>query len=212
MYKASLVTLTLFLTFKLDVVARPSDTETYIENLSIHRTKFPNMMVENVPPQFQKLKIKKKLIFPIEHDITQQLHELLLDLKSYYEMTESISGYTIQAYTGSNRQLAFQTKDKLSEYHPAFDVEIQYRQPNFTVRIGRFLDRLEAYEFYVDIKKMFPQAIIRPTQFPNKADIFNPLHPVQVVDITQDIEGDATLLPENDVKQPPYQNIDDVEK
>lgn len=179
--------LTLFLTFHLDLHAKTNDLETYVESLSAHRTKFPNITLEHEATKFPRLKIKKKLIFPIEHDITEQLHELLLDLKSYYEMTESIPGYTIQAYTGSNRQLAFQTKDKLSEHYPHAAVEIQYKQPNFMVRIGKFLDRLEAYEFYVGIKKMFPQAIIRPTQFPNKADIFDPLPTTQIVDTTQNI-------------------------
>lgn len=184
--------------FSIDIQANPHTLENYVENLSVHRTKFTSAVTEEVPFIIPKLKNKKKANFPIEHDITQQLTELLVDLKSYYEMTDLIPGYTIQAYTGSNRQLAFKIRDQLFEVYPNSDVEVKYKQPNFIVRVGRFLDRLEAYEFYVGIKKMFSQSIIRPTQFPNTIDTFDVLHKDQVNDPIQNTEPIEQLVTSGD--------------
>ncbi len=87
-------------------------------------------------------------------------------------MSEAIPGYTIQVYIGGSREMAFKMRNLLYEHYPSFHPEVQYKQPNFTVRIGKFLDRLEGYKLYLAIKKLIPQAIIRPTYFPNEPDIF----------------------------------------
>lgn len=197
-FKNYTIAISCFWVFSISMQAKPHTLENYNENLSVHRTKFTSALTEEMTSIVPKLKNKKKTNFPIEHDITQQLTELLIDLKSYYEMTDLISGYTIQAYTGSNRQLAFQIRDQLFEAYPNSDVEVKYKQPNFIVRVGRFLDRLEAYEFYVGIKKMLPQSIIRPTQFPNRIDTFDALHKDQVNDPIQNTEPIEQLVTSGD--------------
>ncbi len=154
----------------------------YGEDLSAHRTLFATSIETYEPLQCPKNKPRRNNSFIIAYDITSRLQQLLLDLKAYYEMTTSIAGYTIQGYNGTNRQLAFQIKDELCAHFDYLSAEVQYKQPNFTVQIGRFLDRLEAYPFYLRIKKFLPQAIIRPTWFPNKAGIFEFLKPIEVVD------------------------------
>jgi hypothetical protein len=218
MYRALFITLILFLTSNLYAKPHTSGTQgIYVENLSAYRIKFGSITTEVAPSTFQKIKFKKKLVFPIEHEITQQLHELLADLKLYYEMTEYIPGYTIQVYTGSNRQLAFQIKDKLAETYPNLDVEVQYKQPNFTVRIGKFLERIEAYEIYVGVKKLLPQSIIRPTYFPNRIDTFHTLYPASTTDSDQDIadehdieDEEENILSKNDIQEIEADSLEDL--
>jgi hypothetical protein len=91
-------------------------------------------------------------------------------------MKETIEGYTIQAYAGGSREMAFKICDLLHIHYPSLNPEVQYKQPHFTVRIGKFLDRLEAYKLYIPIKELIPQAIIRPAHFPNEPDLFNPMN------------------------------------
>jgi hypothetical protein len=181
--------LILFLTANTYAAAKHCAPQFYSESLACHRPKFSTATITNNNDYLvQKLKQKKSHHITFDNDITSQLHELLVDLKSFYEMTELIPGYTIQAYTGANRLLALQVKDKLCCLYTDLHIELQYKQPNFTVRIGRFLDRLESYQLYVNIKKDFPQAIIRPTEFPNNVNTFNSLRSECLLDNIQSLE------------------------
>mgnify|MGYP001129369782 FL=1 len=178
MYRCLSILLVLFLPANIYAGDKQRTLQFYSENLAVYRTKFNNSINtdhNDYDYGIQRLKYKKNYNFSYEYDITLQLHELLVDLKTFYEMTEVIYGYTVQAYTGANRQIAFQIKNKLCSLYPHLHVEVQYKQPNFSVRVGRFLERLESYQLYINIKKDFPQAIIRSTEFPNKVDVFAPL-------------------------------------
>jgi len=145
----------------------------YTEDLSSYRTKFTSLAPKADPKPIQQCRAKASTSIIPTHDITQRLQHLLADLKAYYAMVDSIQGYTIQVYAGGSRELAFKARNKLYTHWPTFKAKVHYKQPNFTVQIGRFLDRLEAYELYAAIKKMMPQAIIRPAYFPNEPGIFD---------------------------------------
>eukprot|EP01132_Coremiostelium_polycephalum_P000579 gene579-724_t len=148
----------------------------YKENLASYRTRFQKISDPRDKYHAEKdTKHYTKSHVDFMNDITPQLKELLLDLKSFYQMTRSIPGYTIQAYIGSNRQLAFQIKEQLAAQYIQYPIEIQYRQPNFSVRIGRFLEQLEAYQLYFRVKKDFSKAIIRPIEFDNQPHVLHPL-------------------------------------
>jgi hypothetical protein len=168
----------------------------YSEDLSAHRTLFATPIVPYERPLY--LMQKPKVVnFVAVHDITSRLQQLLIDLKEYDKMAPSIAGYTIQGYTGTNRQLAFQVKEQLCTHFDHLNAEVQYKQPNFSVQIGRFLDRLEAYPLYLRIKKFLPQAIIRPASFPNKPDIFECIQPVELPDAS--LNGKTEDSPEQDI-------------
>ncbi|MHB9147192.1 MAG: hypothetical protein ACYC2U_01905 [Candidatus Amoebophilus sp.] len=190
MYRCLSIFLVLFLPANIYAGNKQRALQAYTENLAAYRTKFNNPInTDHNDYGIQKLKYKKNYDFSYEYDITLQLHELLVDLKTFHEMTEVIYGYTIQAYTGANRQMAFQIKDKLCSLYPHLHVEIQYKQPNFSVRVGRFLERLESYQLYISIKKDFPQAIIRSAEFPNKVDVFAPLEQECRADTMQNLDN-----------------------
>jgi hypothetical protein len=172
MYKDTLLGLALLLITTSN--SHPSKIKAYEEDLAIYRIHFPTTQVESCIPLTEKSLPKKNISVTTTHDITQQLNALLVNLKSYYAMNETIEGYTIQAYTGGSREMAFKIRDLLQTHYPSLNPEVQYKQPHFTVQIGKFLDRLEAYKLYIPIKELIPQAIIRPAHFPNEPDFFNP--------------------------------------
>ena len=153
--------------------SRSTKKSNYYEDLACHCINFTEAPA-NARQRSIRYKAKKFSKLSPMHDITQQLQDLLADLKAYYAMIDSVQGYTVQVYVGSSRKLAFQIKNKLHTNYPYLNPEVQYKQPNFTVQIGRFLDRLEAYKLYVPIKAIMSHAIIRPTYFPNQPGIFYP--------------------------------------
>ncbi|MGC1243031.1 MAG: SPOR domain-containing protein [Chryseosolibacter sp.] len=77
-----------------------------------------------------------------------------------------IDGFTIQVYSGIKREDALNVKKKLSQSLPDLRSEVEYRQPNFRVRSGQYLTRMEAQKDYLSVKRHFPNAIVIPDRVP----------------------------------------------
>jgi SPOR domain len=144
----------------------------YSESLAKHRRQFKTVK-ETVKKPTQKGHKKRPVYITPNHAVTDQLDYLLACKKAASEQVKYVHGYTIQAYAGGSREEAFSVKNKLYTHYPAITPEITYDSPHYTVRLGKFLDKLEAYPVYAAIKKRVPQAIIRPIYFVNQPYIFN---------------------------------------
>lgn len=144
---------------------------TYSENLAVHRRQFK--VAKSVVEKPMQTTHKKKTI-PITpiYAITDQLDHLLARKKAVSAQVKYVQGYTIQVYAGGSRKEAFKVRNDLYIHYPAITPEIIYDAPNYTVRLGKFLDTLEAYPAYAAIRKRMPQAIIRPVYFMNKPKVF----------------------------------------
>jgi hypothetical protein len=77
-----------------------------------------------------------------------------------------IDGYTIQVYSGIKREDALNNRKKMSQALPDLESEVQYMQPNFRVRTGKYFTRLEAQKDYLAVKRYFPNAIVIPDRIP----------------------------------------------
>lgn len=77
-----------------------------------------------------------------------------------------IDGYTIQVYSGIKREDALNNRKKMTQSLPDLESEVQYMQPNFRVRTGKYLTRLEAQRDYLAVKRYFPNAIVIPDRIP----------------------------------------------
>lgn len=144
----------------------------YSENLAKHRRKFKLAKAATNKPTQTGHKRKAVHITPI-HAVTDQLDYLLARRKTASEHVKYVHGYTIQAYTGGSREEAFKVKNKLYTHYATITPEVTYDLPNYTVRLGKFLDKLEVYPVYAAIKKHIPQAIIRPIYFVNQPHVFD---------------------------------------
>lgn len=86
-------------------------------------------------------------------------------LDSIYDQNLSrgfVDGYTIQVYSGVKRENALNVKKNISQALPYLESDVQYMQPNFRVRTGKYLTRLEAQKDYLAVKRYFPNAIVIP--------------------------------------------------
>lgn len=152
----------------------------------MHRKQFKAAQATLSTPA-QACKDKKLISITPIHDITAQIYTLLQHKKTFNEQIKAIQGYTIQVYAGDSRELAFKTKNELYAYFPLASPEVHYDLPNYTVRAGKFLDKIEAYSMYAAIKKVIPQAIIRPIYFANKPNIFTGRQPIRSKKAENDI-------------------------
>jgi hypothetical protein len=97
-----------------------------------------------------------------KHAITNDL-DVVLD--SIYDQNLSkglVDGFTIQVYSGIKREDALNVKKDLSRAVPDLESDVQYRQPNFRVRAGKYFTLLEAQKDYLAVKRYFPNAIVIP--------------------------------------------------
>jgi hypothetical protein len=94
--------------------------------------------------------------------INNQLDTVLDSMYQQNLSKESIDGFTIQVYSGVKREEALNIKKELSQAFPEIDSDVQYRQPNFRVKAGKYLTVLEAQKDYLMVKRRFPNAIVIP--------------------------------------------------
>jgi len=72
-----------------------------------------------------------------------------------------VEGFTIQVYSGK-REEALNAKKTLATSLPDLDCDIQFTEPIFRVKVGKYYTRLEAQKDYMAVKRYFPAAIIIP--------------------------------------------------
>jgi len=68
----------------------------------------------------------------------------------------------VQIYTGTSREEATKARNRSYARFPDVTPHFDYTQPNFRVRVGDFLDRLEAQRVYAGLLAEFPNALIVP--------------------------------------------------
>jgi hypothetical protein len=81
-----------------------------------------------------------------------------------------VDGFTIQLYSGTKREEALNVKKQLSTSLPQLDADVNFVQPNFRVRTGRYYNRFDAQKDYMAVKRYFPNAIIIPDRIPTTSE------------------------------------------
>src|SRR5207244_1121440 len=89
-----------------------------------------------------------------------RVDQLIKKQKEINLQKQTISGFRIQIYFGSNRQKASEVKTEFSFRHPEMLSYLTYQQPNFKVRVGDFRTRLEAQKFLKDIQGNYMTSFI----------------------------------------------------
>lgn len=104
--------------------------------------------------------------FVTEYDITEELDSLAVLIADKNLQKRSIDGFTVQVYSGPNRDMANNAKSQLQSIGLHIAPQVVYIQPNFRVKIGRFYSRLEANQVYARVREVFPNALLLPEKFP----------------------------------------------
>lgn len=76
--------------------------------------------------------------------------------------SNSIQGFRIQIFFGSERKSAQDARTKFTQLHPGFDTYLIYQQPYFKVRVGDFRTKLEAHNLYRKVLPEFERVFIIP--------------------------------------------------
>jgi hypothetical protein len=102
-----------------------------------------------------------KPLVPTKH-IGKQLDLKMDSIAVRNKKLKFAEGYRIQIYSGDDREEARKVRNNLYNLMSDVDVYEVFRSPVFRVRVGDFLDRLEANYVLVKLQKDFPNAMIVP--------------------------------------------------
>lgn len=97
-----------------------------------------------------------------KYAVNKKLDSVLDSIDRINVQRTYIDGFTIQVYSGSRKEDAMKTKQELSSSLPDLQSEVLYSQPNFRVKVGKYYSRIEAQKDYLDVKKLFPTAVVIP--------------------------------------------------
>jgi hypothetical protein len=97
-----------------------------------------------------------------------QLDEVQRRLIEKNKSEPYFNGYTVLVFSGIDRDQAFKTQDDLKTYFPDLTPEMQYQQPRYLVKLGKFTYKIEAQKAFSQIKGQFPTARIIQDRFQRK--------------------------------------------
>jgi hypothetical protein len=134
----------------------------YSEDLSGLRPKIEAEQQDPLTPD--KIKRDPKAYVEPQFTVNKRLDAVLDSIDRINLSRRFIEGYTIQIYSGTKKEDALNVKRQLSQAVPNLISELQYEQPNYKIKSGRYYTRLEAEKDFEEIKRHFPAAIVVPGQ------------------------------------------------
>ncbi|MBL7850633.1 MAG: SPOR domain-containing protein [Cyclobacteriaceae bacterium] len=115
---------------------------------------------EPVDSTAQREKLGEKRFVAATGNVNEKVDDVLDSINRFNITRKFIEGYTIQIYSGQNREEAMNAKKKMTEV--GLNGALEYTQPKFRVRYGNYYSRLEAQKDLTRLKKNFPNAILVP--------------------------------------------------
>ncbi len=106
--------------------------------------------------------VRKKGDVVASRNVNSRVDLVLDSINRFNASRKFIEGYTIQIYSGQNREEAMNTKKKMATEVGDLNGELEYHQPKFRVRVGNYFSRLEAQKDLLRLKRAFPNAILVP--------------------------------------------------
>ncbi len=129
----------------------------YHEDLYSLRPKFeePNDSSIEQPTHLPKDFVSPKM------NVNNKVDNVLDSINRFNVTRKFIDGYTIQIYSGQNKEEAMNTKKKMMA-ETSLNAILEYNQPKFRVRVGNYYSRLEAQKDLTRLKRIFSNAILVP--------------------------------------------------
>lgn len=159
-----IVTIATLLQFCAPTATTSTSPSVYEEDLSIYRPSYTleDEATEDETP-VETYTATAEYVTP-SHDIKAELDTVLYRIKKSREDIQYIDGFSIQLYSGNNRDKANQVKVKTYEVLEDQRPRVSYDQPNYKVRVGEYYSRMEANTDFVTLQKHFSRAVLVPVK------------------------------------------------
>lgn len=160
-----IVTIATLLQFCAPTASTSTSTAVYEEDLSIYRSSYTmEEELKETETSTEEIYTTPAPYVSPSNDIKAELDTVLYRIKKSRENIKYVDGYSIQLYSGNNRDKANQVKVKTYEVLEDQRPRVSYEQPNYKVRIGEYYSRLEANTDFVTLQKHFSRAVLVPVK------------------------------------------------
>lgn len=99
-------------------------------------------------------------------DIGEEIDSVLRIMEANKAEVNRVNGFTIQVFSGKDREKAFYARDKVYTVLDGKEPTIRYYQPNYQVKVGEYFTQLDALEDFARLKESFGNALIIPFRIP----------------------------------------------
>jgi len=137
----------------------------YTEDLSVYRPKpdqVPTTTTTGTATTQTPDTRKQTAYVEPKYAVNKKVDVVLDSIDRHNLQGNAVDGFTIQIYSGMKREEALNAKRTLTSALPDLNADVQYAQPNFRVKVGKYISRLDAQKDFTEVKKRFPTAIIIP--------------------------------------------------
>lgn len=155
----------------------------YTEDISGERITFPDLSE-------QAKKVSDAAPRESAEAVDDDLEYALRAFKDKNKGERYWNGFTVLVFSGVDREQAFKTQKELEESFPDIKSDMQYQQPRYLLKVGKFVNRIEAQPYYHQLIEKFPTVRIIQDRFQREGYV-NP-DPVEDVErpdqnISQDL-------------------------
>lgn len=137
--------------------SQPTQVTNYSEDLSVHR---PEVTPVKEKVEEEELVIQEPV--PLTGHIRAELDSILAIIVAGNLGKEYWEGYTIQVHNGLNREEAYDIRRRVEELELNLPVRLEYRQPNYKVKVGFYFDQLNAHADLMTLKGEFSSSLLIP--------------------------------------------------
>ena len=143
------------------VTTQPTSTasKSYSEDLSQYRPKVDTTFELDTEKSSFRTTSED---FDATVDVSELLNKKLDTLAENNHDIRYVNGYSIQVFSGSSSADAYAARDTARVVLPEIRTDVEYKQPIYKVRVGRFTERLEVQRTLLKLKPKFPDAISVP--------------------------------------------------
>jgi hypothetical protein len=140
--------------------------------LSIYRPKFKSANeTDTQASDSQPVQSSKSAISDSPLHVNKKLDAILDTIAMRNKAVKFTNGFRIQIYVGNDRKAADDAKIYTYQKYPEIFPYLSFQQPIYKVKIGDFLNRMDAERYYSDIKDLYPFAMILPDRVEIKKGI-----------------------------------------
>ncbi|PWK26221.1 sporulation related protein [Arcicella aurantiaca] len=144
------------------------------EDLSLYRPKFKSSTDTESNSQSnssQPVQASKTPLSDMPLHVNKKLDAILDTIAMRNKSIKFTNGFRIQIYVGNDRKAADDAKIYTYQKYPEIFPYLSYQQPIYKVKIGDFLNRMDAERYYADLKELYPSAMILPDRVEIKKGI-----------------------------------------
>ena len=140
----------------------PKNDNTINEDLSQYRPIYKSANEPEIISTEKRTPITSSTVTDGPLHVNKRLDALLDTIAMHNKSIKFTNGFRIQIYVGNDRKAADDAKIFTYQTYPEIFPYLSFQQPIYKVKIGDFLNRMDAEKYFTDIKDLYPSAMILP--------------------------------------------------